>query len=195
MSSRADRDRAQHGRAGEPAMLGGGEHGRHDHRARMDRAALEGVVEILAMGRRAVDQRCVIGAEPPLMADRGRTGRRDARREPAAAGHSPCRGRQRRGRRRRAAGSGRRRARPHAAGRRPCELQRRARAATGRRHATAAACRFTVALAGASSRALAERRELERADGEGDRGEQKADAIGSSRKISGRRRKASSERR
>ena len=47
-------------RAGEAALLGQGEHRRHDHGAGMDRPALEGVVEILAMRGRAVDERGLV---------------------------------------------------------------------------------------------------------------------------------------
>ena len=54
----ADRDP---GEAARPSLvpLGRGQHGRHDHRAGVHRPAFERVVEILAMGGRAVDQRGV----------------------------------------------------------------------------------------------------------------------------------------
>ena len=57
------------------------EHRRHDHRAGMDRPALEGVVEILAMRGGAVDERGIVAVEPPRMAD----GRRTAARLPRSA--------------------------------------------------------------------------------------------------------------
>ena len=44
--------------------FGRGQHRRHDHRTGMDRAALEGVVEVLAVGGRAVDERGIGGGEP-----------------------------------------------------------------------------------------------------------------------------------
>ena len=47
------------------------EHRRHDHRAGMDRAALEGVVEILAMRRGAVDEGRAGRAQRAPVADRG----------------------------------------------------------------------------------------------------------------------------
>ena len=50
--------------------LAGGEHRRHDHGAGMDRAALEGVVEILAMRRRAVDEGGAGRAQRARVADR-----------------------------------------------------------------------------------------------------------------------------
>ena len=40
----------------EALLLGGGEHGRHDDGAGVHRAALEGVVEVLAVGGGAVDE-------------------------------------------------------------------------------------------------------------------------------------------
>ncbi len=51
--------------------LAGGEHRRHDHRAGMHRAALERVVEILAMRRGAVDKGRARRGQCPLVADRG----------------------------------------------------------------------------------------------------------------------------
>ena len=61
-------------------MLGRGEHRRHDHRARVHRSAFEGVVVILAMGGRAVDERGIVRAERARMADgRGAPVRRGAR--------------------------------------------------------------------------------------------------------------------
>ena len=53
-------------------LLGGGKHSRHDDGARMHRPALEGVVEVLAMGGRAVDERRAGGAERLRVADGGR---------------------------------------------------------------------------------------------------------------------------
>ena len=52
----ADRDPDQRHAAIGIVPLAGGQHRRHDHRAGMHRAALEGVVEILAMRRGAVDE-------------------------------------------------------------------------------------------------------------------------------------------
>ena len=52
----ADRDAEQRGRPVRIVTLAGRQHRRHDHRAGMDRAALEGVVEILAMAGGAVDE-------------------------------------------------------------------------------------------------------------------------------------------
>ncbi len=52
----ADRDAEQRRGAVRPVALAGRQHRRHDHRAGMHRAALEGVVEILAMRRGAVDE-------------------------------------------------------------------------------------------------------------------------------------------
>ena len=43
---------------------------RHNHRAGMNRAALERVVEILAMNRRAVDKRCGGGRKRAAVSDR-----------------------------------------------------------------------------------------------------------------------------
>jgi len=45
------------------------QHRRHDHRARMHRTAFEGVVEVLAVRRRAVDQRRRLGRKCLAMAD------------------------------------------------------------------------------------------------------------------------------
>ena len=55
----------------EAVALAGGQHRRHDHRAGMHRAALEGVVEILAMRRRAVDEGGARRAQRARVADRG----------------------------------------------------------------------------------------------------------------------------
>ena len=51
--------------------LAGRQHRRHDHRAGMHRAALEGVVEILAVARGAVDERGARRAQRAGVADRG----------------------------------------------------------------------------------------------------------------------------
>ncbi len=57
--------------AGKRIALAGSEQRRHDHGAGMHRAAFEGIVEILAVRRRAVDE-CRAGrAQPPAMANRG----------------------------------------------------------------------------------------------------------------------------
>ena len=59
--------------AGEAALLGQGEQRRHDHGAGMDGPALEGVVEILAMRGRAVDERGLVTGQRLRMADGRRT--------------------------------------------------------------------------------------------------------------------------
>ena len=46
------------------------EHRGHDHHARVHRPALEGVVEVLAVRRRAVDERGAGGIEVARVADR-----------------------------------------------------------------------------------------------------------------------------
>ena len=51
--------------------LAGRQHRRHDHRAGMHRPALEGVVEILAVRRGAVDEGRARGAQRARVADRG----------------------------------------------------------------------------------------------------------------------------
>ncbi len=51
--------------------LAGRQHRRHDHRAGMNGAALERVVEILAVDRGAVDESRSGGAQRARMADRG----------------------------------------------------------------------------------------------------------------------------
>ena len=77
----ADRDALERGLAVQPVPLAGRQHRRDDHRAGMHRAALEGVVEILAVRRGAVDE--------------GRARARSAR----AYGRSRCRARPRPSRR------------------------------------------------------------------------------------------------
>ncbi len=67
----ADRNAEQRGLAVRPVALAGRQHGRHDHRAGMNRPAFEGVVEILAMRRRAVDEGGARRAERAGVADRG----------------------------------------------------------------------------------------------------------------------------
>ena len=67
----ADRDAEQRRAAVEIVPLAGRQHRRHDHRAGMDRAALERVVEILAVDRGAVDQRGGRGGQRAGVADRG----------------------------------------------------------------------------------------------------------------------------
>ena len=52
-------------------LLGGGEHGRHDDGAGVHGPALEGVVEVLAVGRGAVDEGRAGGAEALRVADGG----------------------------------------------------------------------------------------------------------------------------
>ena len=73
----ASRSDALHdGSAIQAAVLGDGEHGRNDHRARMHRPPFERVVEILAVRRSSVDESGVIGAHCRDMADRGALARR-----------------------------------------------------------------------------------------------------------------------
>ena len=67
-----DGDAEQRRGARKLLLLGGGQHGRHDDGAGMHGPALEGVVEVLAVGRRAVDERRAGGAERPRVADGGR---------------------------------------------------------------------------------------------------------------------------
>ena len=71
-------DALDDGVAGEPAMLGGREHSGHDDRAGMHRAAFERVVVILAVRRRAVDERRVVGTEAAARARSRSTRFRDA---------------------------------------------------------------------------------------------------------------------
>ena len=52
-------------------VLGGGQHRRDDDGAGMHRAALEGVIEILAMRRRAIDEGCRRCRVPARMPDNG----------------------------------------------------------------------------------------------------------------------------
>ena len=66
-----DSDAEQRGAAVEIVPLTGRQHRRHHHRAGMDRAALERIVEILAMDRRAVDQRSRRCRQRARVADRG----------------------------------------------------------------------------------------------------------------------------
>ena len=70
-------------------------------RAGMHRAALEGVVEVLAMGGGAVDERGVVGAHARV-SGRSRWRRRPTVRWRGLRARSRCRGRRRTGRRRRA---------------------------------------------------------------------------------------------
>ncbi len=65
----ADGDAVERRAAVAAEALGCRQHRRHHHRAGMDGPALEGVVEILAMRRRAVDERRARGAHRPQMAD------------------------------------------------------------------------------------------------------------------------------
>ena len=67
----ADRDAEQRRRPVGIVALAGGEHRRHDHRAGVHGAALEGVVEILAVRGRAVDEGGAGRAHGACMADRG----------------------------------------------------------------------------------------------------------------------------
>ena len=65
----ADRDAEQRRLTVRSVPLAGREHRRHDHRAGMHRPALEGVVEILAMRRGAVDEGRAGGAQRARVAD------------------------------------------------------------------------------------------------------------------------------
>ena len=67
----ADRDAEQRRGAVRSVALAGRQHRRHHHRAGMHRAALEGVVEILAMRGGAVDEGGAGRAQRAGMADRG----------------------------------------------------------------------------------------------------------------------------
>ena len=59
----ADGDAAKRGTAIQIVPFASRQHRRHDDRAGMNGTAFERVVKILAMDRRAVDQRCGGGAE------------------------------------------------------------------------------------------------------------------------------------
>ena len=98
----ADRDAEQRGRTIGMVALAGGQHGRHDDGAGMHRPAFERVVEILAMGGGAVDERGASGAH---RCARGRSRCRSRRRPrpPALLGRSPRCARSRRDRPRRSA--------------------------------------------------------------------------------------------
>ena len=67
----ADGNAEQRRAAVESEPLASRQHGRHHHRAGMDRAAFERVIEILAVDRRAVDERGGHGGERTGVADRG----------------------------------------------------------------------------------------------------------------------------
>ena len=67
----ADRDAEERGAPVRIVPLAGRQHRRHDHRAGMHRAALEGVVEILAMRRGAVDEGGAGRGHGAGVADRG----------------------------------------------------------------------------------------------------------------------------
>ena len=56
ITSHADRNAAQQIGAGQAMALGRRQHGGHDDRSGMHRTALEGVVEVLAVRRGAVDE-------------------------------------------------------------------------------------------------------------------------------------------
>ena len=62
---------SKRGAAVEVVPLAGRQYRRHDNCAGMDRAALERIVEILAMDRRAVDQRSRRCRQRARVADRG----------------------------------------------------------------------------------------------------------------------------
>ena len=71
MHLRADRDAEQRRAAVRAMALAGRQHRRHDHRAGMDRPALECVVEILAMRGGAVDEGRARGAQLACVPDGG----------------------------------------------------------------------------------------------------------------------------
>ena len=73
-------DAFDHGVAGEAAMLGGRENGRNDDRSGMDWPAFEGVVVVLAVSGRTVDESRVVRTEAAVVPDRRRVaGRGGAR--------------------------------------------------------------------------------------------------------------------
>ena len=65
----ADRNADQRHAAVGTVPFAGRQHRRHDHRAGMDRTALKGVIEILAMRRGAVDEGSTGGVERARVAD------------------------------------------------------------------------------------------------------------------------------
>src|SRR5262249_14821720 len=65
---RADRNAQKGGGAVRLVPLASRQHCRHDHGTGMNRPAFEGVVEVLAMGRGAVDKGRAAGAESTRMA-------------------------------------------------------------------------------------------------------------------------------
>ena len=67
----ADDDATQQGRPAQAFAFAGGQDGRHDHGAGMNRAAFEGVVVVLAVRGGAVDQRGIEGTEAAGVAERG----------------------------------------------------------------------------------------------------------------------------
>src|SRR3546814_5220920 len=67
----AGEDADQGALAGEAVVLGGGQHGGDDHGADTDQRALQGVVEVLAVDRDAVDQRGTACVEGAALAERG----------------------------------------------------------------------------------------------------------------------------
>ena len=79
----ADGDAEKHRLPVALVPFAGGQHRRHDHRAGMDRATFEGVVEILAMDRGAVDQSRCGGGQRARVPDRGARAIVVARREHA----------------------------------------------------------------------------------------------------------------
>ena len=133
----ADRDAFERGLAVDAVALADGEHRRHDHRAGVDRAALEGVVEILAVGRGAVDE--------------GRA----RRAQPRACGRSRCRGRPRPSRRARCRHSPRCARRCRGRSRRSVVSSHFSRAAAGSVPASTAAMRSARCSAMAMSGSFA----------------------------------------
>src|SRR5262245_64376147 len=64
---RPDRNTEQSGGTVRPVALASGQDSRHDHRAGVDRSALECVVKVFAMSRRPIDEGCAGGTESALM--------------------------------------------------------------------------------------------------------------------------------
>ncbi len=72
----ADRDAPHYGLSGQPALLRGREHRRHDHGSRVDRTAFEGVVEIFAVRGGTVHEGGAGGVERASVANSGAAPRR-----------------------------------------------------------------------------------------------------------------------
>ena len=66
---RSDRQSAQQVGARQPMPLASRQHRGNDHRSCVNGPALESVVEVLAVRRGSVDERCALNAEAACMAD------------------------------------------------------------------------------------------------------------------------------